>query len=191
MAETTETARAFFALPLPDTARAPLIAAQTRMRRADTGRLPVRFSREEQLHVTLKFLGDVRRASLDELAAIADRRAAEHAVLELHLHSVIAFGKPQRARALVVEIEAHPELLRLAAALEDDALSLGIARDERSYRPHVTLARLKRPSDARPLLEAVKLEPLRVRFTELRLYESELTDRGGVYTVVRSAPFGR
>ncbi len=183
-----ELARTFFALPVPDGPLEALIAAQTRMKRADTGRLPLRFTRAEQLHVTLKFLGYVSRDRIPELAAAGERLAGQCPIIETQMTGVIAFGRPNRARALVVEIAAHPSLSRLADELEAAVEPLGIAREERAFRPHVTLARIKRPGNARDLLEAAKLEPLALSFTELRLYESALSSEGGVYTVLRALP---
>jgi len=183
--------RAFFALPIGDELREALIAAQARMRRADaTGRLPIRFSRQEQLHVTLKFLGDVPDAAVPALSEIARRRAAEHLPLTLCQSNVIAFGSPRRARALVAAIDEHPQLLALVAELEADVGALGIPRERRPYRPHVTLVRFKRPGDARALLAAAALEPRDFSPAELRFYQSTLGAQGGVYTVLGAFPFG-
>jgi 2'-5' RNA ligase len=183
-----ELARTFFALPVPEGPLEALIAAQTRMKRADTGRLPLRFTRAEQLHVTLKFLGNVSRSDIPELAAIGARLAAECPIIETRWSGVIAFGRPNRARALVVEIAAHPALSRLADELEAAVEPLGIAGEERAFRPHVTLARIKRPGNARDLLEAARLVPLALSFAELRFYESALSSDGGVYTVLQASP---
>lgn len=183
--------RAFYALPVPDGPRRAFADAQERMRRAnDSGRLPVRFTRAEQLHVTLKFLGDIDEELIPELSAIAARRAREHGPLTLSCTGIDAFGGPRRARALVVAFARSPELAQLASAIENDAAALGVPEEERAFRPHVTLARIKRPGDARRLLEAARLEPSEVVLDELRLYQSELTNDGGVYTVLATAKLG-
>lgn len=183
-------ARAFFALPVPDDAQRALIAAQDRMKRVDVGRLPVRFTRTEQLHITLKFLGDVPREKLSALSALGARHAASCPALDLECTGLIAFGSVTRARALVAEITAHPALSVLARALEDAAAEHDVPREERKFRPHITLARIKRPGNAQALLDAADLAPLVVRCTELRCYESELGPDGGVYTVIGSTRLG-
>jgi 2'-5' RNA ligase len=186
----SELARTFFALPVPVEPRAELVAAQRRMKRADMGRLPLRWTREDQLHITLKFLGNVARDRLAGLAEVAAVLAARSCPLELHAEAVAAFGRPNRARALVVSIAHNAELDALAKALDDAAFELGVPRDERAFRPHVTLARIKRPGNARAFLEDAKLVPLSIRFNELVFYESVLSPDGGVYTVLRSFTLG-
>ncbi|HEX6767541.1 MAG TPA: 2'-5' RNA ligase family protein, partial [Polyangiaceae bacterium] len=59
----------------------------------------------------------------------------------------------------------------------------------RPFRPHVTLARLKRPSDVRDLLEGVTLDPISIPFDELRLYRSLHDPAGGRYSVLARAEF--
>ncbi len=182
----SDLARSFFALPIPAEQRQALIEVRDRLGRDNAGRLPLRLARTEQLHITLKFLGDVSRAVFPQLCAIASARAACCPPLELACEKLVAFGGPRRARALVVEIAAHPALSELSSALEAECEKLGIAREQRAYRPHVTLARLKRPSNAQALLQAAQFEPLRLTLSELRLYESALGPEGGVYSVVES-----
>jgi RNA 2',3'-cyclic 3'-phosphodiesterase len=182
--------RTFFALELPEELRTALVAVQGSMREVP-GRGPIRWARVEQLHVTLKFLGDVSAEQVAALAEIARRRGAEFPPLAVRVTSVIAFGGPRRARAFVAELESSPELAALAEALESDAEALGIAREARPFRPHITLARLKRPGDARAWLDAARLEPLEAELGELRFYQSTLSAEGGVYNVLCSAELSR
>jgi 2'-5' RNA ligase len=81
-------------------------------------------------------------------------------------------------------------LAELAAGLEDDAAALGVRRETRDYRPHVTLARFKRPGDARAVLGAANIEPLVVECRTARLYRSELGPSGSRYTVLAEQQLG-
>jgi RNA 2',3'-cyclic 3'-phosphodiesterase len=186
----SEFARTFFALPVPELPRAALIAAQARMQRLESGRLPLRFTRPEQLHITLKFCGNVTRAELPELCAIAELCAAECPPIETRVSGMLAFGSPTRARTLVAAVEAHPALAELAQALEAAVEPLGIARETRAFRPHVTLARIKRPGDARELIAAALLEPCPLRLDRLCCFESELGPDGSKYSLLKSSPLG-
>jgi RNA 2',3'-cyclic 3'-phosphodiesterase len=183
-------ARTFFALPLPEPARAALIEARARMQRAPSSRLSPRFTRPEQLHLTLKFCGNVTRAQIPELCAIAELAAAQCPPIDTRLTGLSAFSRPAHARVLIAEIEPKPALASLAAALEVALEPLGIAREARPFRPHVTLARIRRPGDARALLEAAPLEPLALRLEKLCCFESELGSDGSKYTLLKSSPLG-
>jgi 2'-5' RNA ligase len=181
--------RLFHALPLPEPALEPLLDAQARARPV-AGHLGPRFTSREQLHVTLKFLGSLPAEQVPRLHAITATRARAASPFEATAARVTAFGG-RRARVLVVELEtASPVLLELARGLEDDVAELGVPRETRAFRPHVTLARFKQPGDARAVIEAAKLEPFTLSCGELRLYRSELGPNGSRYSVLSAVPLG-
>jgi 2'-5' RNA ligase len=188
----SELVRVFFALPLRDADKPTLLDVLGKLRQAAEGsRLRPRFVVPEQLHVTLKFLGSVEPDKIEILRAVGARCAAEHARFDLCFQQVIAFGGPRRARTIVAALAHQGSSLALLAQAIDDAVApLGIARETREFRPHVTLARIKRPGDARKLLEQARLEPSPASFPELRLYQSVQTPSGAVYTALDTWSFG-
>lgn len=184
--------RAFFALPVREADKPALLDAQRRMKRAaEESRLEPRWVAAEQLHVTLKFLGDVAAEHLPELLTLGARRAAEHGPFSPTWTEVFGFGSTRRARVLVVGV-SDPDggMAALARDVEADVEPFGVQRESRTFVPHVTLARIKRPSDATHVVESAKLEPAPAHFDELRLYRSELRREGSVYTVLGSWPLG-
>jgi 2'-5' RNA ligase len=178
--------RVFFALPIEAAELGPLLDAQARMRRV-ASRLSPRFVAAAQLHVTLKFLGFVHTDHLADLRAATRAQACAAAPMDSELAGLTGFGSPARARVLVAEL-SDPEgrMAALSAALEDVATTLNVPRETRAFRPHVTLARIKRPGDARAILEAGALERAAIHFRELVLYES----KGGVYTALERCALG-
>jgi RNA 2',3'-cyclic 3'-phosphodiesterase len=184
----SDTFRGFFALPVREQDKPALLDAARRMR-PETGHLSARFIVADQLHVTLKFLGQVPRKHARSLIDIARRRAAEQAPFETRWTGVIAFGGVRRARHLVVGLDdPDGRMAHLADEIESDVEPLGVARDTRDFTAHVSLARLKRPDNATRALDVAKLELAPARFDELRLYESVLTRAGGVYSVLAAFP---
>jgi len=182
--------RLFFALPLPAAALEPLLAAQARAKPV-ASRLSPRWTTPEQMHHTLKFLGPMPAEALPRLQEITAARAAAATPFEATLARVLAFGGERRARVLVVELTTEsPVLAELAAGLEDDAASLGVPRETRDFRAHVTLARFKHPGHAGPVIDAAQIEPTTVSCRELRLYQSELTPSGSRYTVLAARALG-
>lgn len=185
-----ELVRAFFALPVRDDDKLPLVEAQDRMRRAASyTRINPSWVGADKLHVTLKFLGSVSSDSLDALIAAGERRAREHSIFLPSWSGVTGFGSVRRARVLVAALDdPHGRIARLVADIDDDVAPLGVERESRHFSPHVTLARIKRPTSIERLVEVAKLEPAPVRFDELRLYRSELRREGSVYTALGAWP---
>ena len=182
--------RVFFALPLPEAALAALSTAQERAKPA-AARLGPKWARPEQMHVTLKFLGDQPEEVLPRLAALLASRAGAARPFDATLARVSAFGG-QRARVLVVDIETSSGVLgELARGLEDDASTLGVAGETRDFHPHVTLARFKRPGDPRAVIAAAEIEPFGVAFREACLYRSEPTPAGTRYSIVATSRLGQ
>jgi 2'-5' RNA ligase len=98
-----------------------------------------RWVNPESLHVTLKFIGEQ-----PESAAEAIKQALESvraAVVEITFRGYGFFPTAKSARVFWIGIEAAPQLAALAAAIDDQTASLGIPREERTFSPHLTLAR--------------------------------------------------
>ena len=151
-----------------------LAAAQTRARSLTT-QLEPRWTRPEQMHVTLKFVGGQPEAVLPRLTEMLVTRARAATPFEATLSRVSTFGG-ERARVLVVDVAtASPVLGDLARGLEDDAASLGVARETRDFHAHVTLARFKRPGDPRTVIDAAHSAPVALTFRAICLYPVYLT----------------
>ncbi len=181
--------RVFFALPLPESVLPVLERAQESVR-AKAQWLAPRWTRPEQMHVTLKFVGDQPDPALPQLAELLRVTAARAEAFTASLSRVEAFGG-WRARVLVAELDTtSPVLATLAAGLEAGARELGAPGEARPFRAHVTLARFKHPGDARAVIAAADLEPVEVTFREACLLRSELTPTGSRYTVLERCPLG-
>jgi RNA 2',3'-cyclic 3'-phosphodiesterase len=184
--------RAFFALALPEPAKAALLEAQERMqRRARRTPLEPRWQPDEKLHLTLKFLAWIAPESVAPLWSGAAALARACPPIDARIVGFGAFGLERRARVVVAAISDKSALLApLSRDLETLATEHGVPAEERAFRPHVTIARIKRPGDVRSWIEVAKLDPFDVRFDELRLYRSDPTPSGGRYTVLDRAPLG-
>jgi len=142
----------------------------------------------EKLHVTVAFLGDeVTDAHVRELTALLG--ASPHAPLTLGIRGLDAFPAPDRAGALVLSVdEPTGALARLASSVGARASALGLPQDDRPYRPHVTLARLRTPADVRSLgARALPSSLATARTAALALYRSDPRDG---YVALARAPDG-
>jgi 2'-5' RNA ligase len=176
--------RLFAALSIPDAVAQTLLMLQ--------GGIPgARWQTREQLHLTLRFIGEVdgRQASDidDVLAAIAAPGFA------LELHGVGSFGG-RDPRQLWAGVRANGALAHLQRKIETALQRIGLAPESRKFTPHVTLARLKASPRGKVMdyLSDHALyasAPFDVQAFEL--FRSTLTPNGSLYTAERSYPLGR
>lgn len=154
----------------------------------------VRWVAGANIHLTLKFLGDVSVANMDMLTSMLKTEAAGHQPFEISVGGAGAFPNIRRPRVLWVGVEAPSELAQVQAGVEAAMAHLGYGREERPFSPHLTIGRVSRnatPDDLRAISRA--LESTRVGFLgaacvqEISLFRSDLNPSGAVYTKLLSA----
>jgi 2'-5' RNA ligase len=182
----SDTLRAFFAADLAPETRERTAAAQQALRAAAPE--SVRWVPPEKLHLTLKFLGAVACEGIPKLAAAAAARLAGRGGFEVALGGFGAFPNARAARVVWIGVrEGSAELARLARRLDAAAVKVGVPRERRPYRAHLTLGRLRDPAPV-PLerAPAVEIPPFRVE--EVVLYESQPTAEGSRYVALARLP---
>lgn len=179
--------RAFVAVFPPPEVRAEAVAAATAATRRPDGRPTdrVRWTRPENVHLTLKFLGDVRVESLGALGDALREVCERHAPFEAGLAGLGAFPSTRRARILWASVGAGARELRFLAADVETALApLEFEREDRAYAPHLTVGRVRgRPASFE--LPPIVLDPV-FRVESIDLVKSTLTESGPVYEVVEA-----
>jgi 2'-5' RNA ligase len=140
----------------------------------------------EKLHITLKFLGEIEPDRLANLRAATQRAAQSAEPFGLRIEGAGAFPPHGLPRILWLGVaDAKGALARLQHRLEDECTSEGFAREARSFHPHITIARLRRPEGARRLAalhEEKGFAPSEFSVAELILIRSELGPGGSRYT---------
>lgn len=182
--------RAFYALTLSDEVKRALTRARDAIRRrAERTRVTARFLSDDALHLTVCFLGYVDRERIPDFVAVLEA-CSLISPIDVRLTTLGAFSSPRRARVVVAELDdSDGRLARLARAVSLGAEKLGIPPEERAFRPHVTLARIKRPADVSDWLAHATLDQLPATFGELVLYESMLHPTGARYVPLARAAF--
>jgi RNA 2',3'-cyclic 3'-phosphodiesterase len=132
--------------------------------------------KRETMHCTLTFFGEVDDVRLVELKALVE--ALPNAPIAVKATRLDAFGSPRKAHVIVLPLEDDGSLLRLYE-------TIGV-KEDRPYRPHLTLARLKKPEDLRGLVESTKVS-IEGRVVGITLYESVLGKNGPTYTPLARA----
>lgn len=155
----------------------------------------IRWVPVENIHLTLKFLGDVSLTNLEVLKRILMVEAGNHSPFEMSVGELGAFPSLRRPRVIWVGVTAPTELNALQHSIEVETARLGYQRENRGFTPHLTLGRVSRnaPSrDARQIgqvLDSFKVGFLgATRVREVHLYRSDLQPGGAVYSRLMSAP---
>lgn len=143
-----------------------------------------RWQNDEQLHLTLRFVGEVDRPVANDLADALGR--VRYAPLELRVSGLGRFEQ-RSSGALWAGVEPKPPIAALAAKVERMCQSIGLDPERRAFHPHITLARWKgrRTREVRDFLErkgGLSSEPFVAR--EFILFESRLSRHGAHYEEV-------
>jgi 2'-5' RNA ligase len=184
---TPETWRVFIAIELPSIVRQKVRAHIDRLRSA----LPdarASWVRDENLHLTLKFLGDTPVTNVEALAQAAQRAASKVEPFEIIVGGCGAFPAKGQPRVLWIGIEdPSGRLALLNRALENECEKAGFPHEERPFHPHLTLARIRNPHDSRRLAAVhaeLGFEPENIRAAELVVIRTELRSEGSRHTVI-------
>jgi 2'-5' RNA ligase len=193
MSETKrESWRLFCALALPEDVRASAAAHAARLHEAFT-RVKASWERPEKMHLTLKFVGEVERERAGELSSAAARAAVFIAPFELKVGGTGTFPPHGPPRVLWLGVESTAGTLDvLHRRLEDECEAAGFPRESRPFNPHLTLARVREPRDARGLAAAHRetaFEPQTFTVNELLVIRSELGPGGSRYTTLSRHQF--
>jgi 2'-5' RNA ligase len=159
----------------------------------------VRWVAPENIHLTLKFLGDVEPARIEAIAAAMRAAAAGAQPCSFEVAGLGCFPNTRRPNVIWVGLsETSGALAALQAAIETELSRLGFPPEARGFSPHLTLGRVRResrPADIQEigrLVEAKKIGSLgRQTVSSVTLFESDLRPEGAVYTALAEAPIGR
>lgn len=185
--------RTFLALDPPPEVRKEIKIIQGRMREILRG--DVRWTNPDGMHLTLKFFGNVFETDVDRISQVIGKITAQVAALVLDIKTVVAFPNTKRPRVIWLGIKGDVEpLVRLHEEIDRELLTLGFSKEERPFRPHLTLGRVKTPGGIAGLedITAKGDDYTAGSFTArgLVLFKSDLTPRGAVYTELVKFPFG-
>jgi len=188
-----EKLRLFFALPLAEALHEPVAEVQARIRPC---RAKVKWVSAENLHFTLKFLGETPAALVPSLSAEAERIARAHEPFEIAIRGAGAFPRPQEARAVWLGVTQGAEALcALAEELEESLDRAGLSpKEKRAFRAHLTVGRNKSRHRLQELADAINAEEDvqigAMPVSQFVLMRSQLMPEGPIYTVVETFTLG-
>jgi 2'-5' RNA ligase len=188
--------RAFIPIELPEEMQTRLKQVISHLKE-NLPELQVRWVPAQNIHLTLKFLGDVSDANYEILTKILAAEAATHKSFVFSIGGLGAYPNNRRPRVIWVGVEAPNDMLMLQRGIDAETARLGYASEKRKFTPHLTLGRVSRNASARDIrtisqvLEKSEVGFLGVaRVEEICLYRSELKPGGAVYTRLFTAKLG-
>jgi 2'-5' RNA ligase len=186
--------RTFIAVEIPQHTQKQIQQAIEPLHK-ELGMSLVRWVPENNIHLTLKFLGDVSPANVDHLTQILRTEADTCPAFDIHIGELGSFPSLKLPRVLFIGIQAPAELEALYRGIESACARLGYESEGRGFTPHLTIGRVKQDASAmdqqkiRRTLAGTTIDSLgTARVHSVHLYKSELKPTGSVYTQIFSAP---
>ena len=186
--------RTFIAVEIPSQLQKQIQQATEPLHKA-LGTSLIRWVSAQNVHLTLKFLGDVSPTNVDHLTQILRTEADSCRAFDLQIGGLGSFPSLRRPRVLFIGIQAPAELEALYRGIESACARLGYESERRGFSPHLTLGRVKEDITAvdqqriRRALEETKIDSLgTARVNSVHLYKSDLKPSGSVYTKLYTAP---
>jgi len=185
--------RLFLGIWPSEAATRALTAAQAELRR----RLPrglLRFTAPDQIHLTLRFLGEIPEPEIASFVPALEEASASESPFPLALAPLGAFPAPERARVVWAGAGGGVERLHRLQARIEAVVAAFTHPEDKPFHPHFTLARVREPAGAERREIAAALAGIRVGriepwlVDEFRLVRSELRPEGAHYSVVRRIP---
>jgi len=186
--------RAFIAIELPANIKDTVSKIQDRLK---TNLPKVSWVKPNNLHLTLKFLGEVSSQQLDDINQITAETVKTITGFEIKLDSLGAFPNPAFARIIWIGSQQLPKPLeQIVEQLETRLAGLGIPKEERPFRAHITIGRIKHhlnPSDLEKAIAQIKNDlvnqNLEFNTRGITLFESTLGKGGPTYTALKETNF--
>jgi 2'-5' RNA ligase len=147
----------------------------------------------ENIHVTLRFLGDVEMAKLDSITKMMDKTVADAKPFEMKLTGSGVFPNRSYVRVVWIGLDVEPMLEKIIDQLEQGLLELGYKPDRRKFSPHLTVGRVRTAWKKDELMKVVDQFHDREfgikMVSSIRLMQSELTQEGPIYTMLHESSF--
>jgi 2'-5' RNA ligase len=189
--------RAFIAIEIPESLQEAIYQQTTPLRSAIDSTI-VRWVPPANIHLTLKFLGDVSDSNLQFLNQMLNVEARQHRPFAIQIGGLGSFPTPKRPRVIWIGAQAPADLESLWRGIEAAATRLGYQAEERSFSPHLTIGRVRQNISTADLqrlrlaLESTQIGSLgTVQVTAVHLFKSDLQPTGSVYTRLFSAALAK
>lgn len=150
----------------------------------------------KNIHMTVRFLGDTNERLIPELKQLIDRAASQTKATHVTINRLGTFPNLKKPRVFWAGLDPNALLegiIAMAEEIERGVQAVGFEPESKSFKPHLTLARVKYPDGLDRLCRAIEdytITPIDVSLDRLVLFKSTLTPRGPVYDKLHESVFG-
>ena len=184
--------RAFIAIELPKEIRDSLANLQDKLK--STG-ADVKWVEPDNIHLTLKFLGEIDDQKLDKITSILENIAKDKNYFHICISSLGAFPRISSPRVIWVGIDTgEKETKEIVKALEGKIEKIGIPKEDRPFSSHITIGRTRSALNLQKLAKGLetlesdlKIKVAEFDVTKITLFKSTLTPKGPIYEVLKEA----
>lgn len=179
--------RAFIAVEVPEDIREAIHRVAERLAGRVSG---VRWVEERNLHLTIKFLGDVQWDMVGKIGEAMKREAAKVEEFEMSFQGVSVFPPGRSPHVIAVGVHGESQMAEIHRALDRCMIEYGASREDRAFLPHLTIGRIKAKGQqdlAECLAPLAEKEFGNFLVEKLTLFQSELSPQGPTYTCLCTA----
>lgn len=149
----------------------------------------IRWVREEGMHLTLKFLGEISQDKVQKVQSLLQKISEHHGPFSLKLIGTGTFPRERRnIRVIWIGVEDSPQMMKLQEEIEEKLDSIGFPKENRPFHPHLTLGRVKSTKNIQPVLQELAKQS-EICFGDMNvgkisLFQSILKPSGAEYSVL-------
>lgn len=171
--------RTFIALDIPEKIKERIYSSFAEDRKRISG---LKWVNKENLHITLKFLGEVKEEKIPEIVEILEEVSQKFKSFEVTLKEVGGFPNLRTPRVLWVGVKPEEKFREIFEFIESRLHKRGFEREKRDFHPHITVGRLKRRGKVE-----LRIKNLNDNFIikKLILFKSDLKPEGPIYTPLK------
>lgn len=182
--------RTFIAIELPSKIKESLANVQNKLKATGAD---VKWVEPQNIHLTLKFLGEIDDKKLSRIAEIMNEIVENNNPFDIRISSIGAFPKIDFPRVIWVGVEkGNKETKEIAKALEDKICEVGIPKEDRTFSSHITIGRTRSTLNRIKLVQELKnlaigfeKDNLDFSVTKITLFKSTLTPKGPLYEALK------
>ncbi len=183
--------RTFIAIELPDSIKKKIGEVQAPLKKTDTF---VSWVKPGNIHVTLKFLGEVPEDKIDSVYAATEKAVKGAKRFTMSLKGMGGFPNLRRPRVIWIGAgSGEAELSHLAGRIEEEMEKIGFPKEKRKFSAHFTIGRVKSPKNIEQLAAQVASSDFlteEIQATEVVVMKSQLNPSGAIYTPLKKVPLG-
>lgn len=153
----------------------------------------VKLVEPENIHLTLKFLGDTDESLIDRIEEIMRESVKEIEPFTIKLKSAGVFPNERYIKVIWIGIENGEIIGKIASKIDEKISDLGFEKEKRRFSVHLTIARVKSAKNKEKLIQMIEkyrdVEFANITVDSIKLKKSELTQKGPIYTTLKEIKF--